>query len=124
MDGVPVAQDGEALDVEYGELPGLVEGERVAREGGDAQPGENGLLDRFVAAEFQARVDVEAVPAEYALDGVARTPPLLPHQPRLRGDAVERDLLAVRERMIRCCQHDDGVVHDGRGDDVDVLRRL
>jgi len=26
--------------------------------------------------------------------------------------------------MFWCGQHDDGVVHDGRGDNVNVLRRL
>jgi len=51
-----VAQDGKTLDVEHGKLAGLVEGEGVAGEGGDAQAGEDGLLDGFVAAQFQARV--------------------------------------------------------------------
>jgi hypothetical protein len=55
--GVPVAQDGETLDVEHGELAWLVEREGVAGERGDAQPGEDGLLDGFVAAEFEARVE-------------------------------------------------------------------
>lgn len=62
VDGVPVAQNGKALDVEHGELAGLVEGEGVAGEGGDAEPGEDGLLDGFVTAQFQARADVEILP--------------------------------------------------------------
>ena len=37
IDGVPVAQDGEAFDVEHGELAGLVEREGVAGEGRDAE---------------------------------------------------------------------------------------
>jgi hypothetical protein len=37
---VPVAQDGEAHDAEHGELVGLVEGEGVTGEGGDAEAGE------------------------------------------------------------------------------------
>jgi len=69
--GIPVTQDGKALDVEDGELAGLVEREGVARERGDAQAGEDGLLDGFVAAEFQSRADDNAVFIETALDGVA-----------------------------------------------------
>jgi len=36
IDRVPVAQDGKSLDVEFGELAGLVEREGMAGEGGDA----------------------------------------------------------------------------------------
>jgi len=60
IDGVPMPQDGEALNIEHRELP-LVEREGVAGEGGDAEAGEDGLLDGFVAAEFQARVKGDAV---------------------------------------------------------------
>ena len=67
-----MAQDGKAHHVEYGELAGLVEGEGVAGEGGNAQPGEDGLLDGFVAAQFQARAQGDAAFGELAFDGVTR----------------------------------------------------
>jgi len=54
-----VAQDRKAHHIQHGELVGLIEREGVAGQGGDAEAGEDGLLDRFVAAQFQARVDVE-----------------------------------------------------------------
>ena len=43
-------EDWEPPDVEHRELAGLVEREGVSGEGGDAQPGEDGLLDGFACA--------------------------------------------------------------------------
>ncbi|MDP1533122.1 MAG: hypothetical protein Q8L92_06015 [Rubrivivax sp.] len=56
-----MAQDGKALHIQHGELVRLVERERVAGEGGDAQPGEDGLLDGLVAAQFQPGAKVVSI---------------------------------------------------------------
>ena len=72
IDRVPVAQDRRPLDVEHRELPRPVERQRAARQRRDAEPGEDGLLDRFAAAELEARVERDAVLKEVPLDHDAR----------------------------------------------------
>jgi hypothetical protein len=119
-----VAQDGETLDVQHGELAGLVEREGVAGEGGDAEAGEDGLLDGFVAAQFQARAEGDATFGEVAFDGVAGAGAFFAHQPGLSGQLFQRDFFLVRQRGGRARRARRWVVHDGGGDDVDVFRRL
>jgi hypothetical protein len=65
-----------------------------------------------------------AVLGEAPLDRDARARAFFPHQPRFQRQALERDLLLARQRVFGRGEHDDGVVHDGGGDDVDVLGRL
>ena len=98
IDGVPMPQDGEALNIEHRELP-LVDREGVAGEGGDAEAGEDGLLDGFVAAEFQARVKGDAV--EMRRCEIAARAPLLRLQASL-GKTYHRQKHILQIENIDC----------------------
>jgi len=85
-----VAADGKAFRFQHRELARLVQGQGMAGQGGDAQAGQDGLLDGLIAAQFQAGTDVQGVGVKQPLDGLAGAGAGFPHDPGLLRQPRQR----------------------------------
>ncbi len=98
--------------------------DRMSRDKGDAEPGDDGLLDGFVAADLRTKAWRNAGLGKESLHQAARPAARLANQERFFLERFRVDACELGQRVVRGCDDHMRVVSDRRRFDGEAFGRL